>query len=70
MEKTIMLGKTEGSRRRGRPNTRRRDSVSKATGVSLQLLGGVLRAGHGGHRSFVGSLEYVTHRVVRREAWA
>lgn len=72
MEKTIILGKTEGSRRRGRPNTRRIDSVNKATGVSLQLLGGAAEARTRRTCSFVGSLrqQYVTRRVVRQEAWA
>ena len=38
MEKTVMLGKIEGSRKRGRPNMRWTDSIKEATGVSLQLL--------------------------------
>ena len=35
-----MLGKIEGSKKRGRPNTRWIESINKATGVSLQDLGG------------------------------
>lgn len=31
---TIMLGKTEGSRKRGRPSTRWSDSIKEATGMS------------------------------------
>lgn len=44
MEKTVTLGKTEGSSRRGRPIIRRIDSIIEATGVSLQLLGGAAEA--------------------------
>lgn len=36
LEKTIMLGKTEGSRKRGRPRVRWTDSIKEATGVSVQ----------------------------------
>ena len=35
LEKTIMLGKIEGSRKRGRPNMRWIDSVKEAIGMSL-----------------------------------
>ena len=38
LEKTIMVGKVEGSRRRGRSNTRWTDSLKEATGLSLQEL--------------------------------
>lgn len=44
MEKTIMLGKTERSSRRGRATMRRTDSIIEATGVSLQLLDGTAGA--------------------------
>lgn len=40
LENTVMLGKTEGSGKRGRPNTRWTDSVKKAIGMSLQELSG------------------------------
>ena len=36
MEKTVMLGKVEGSRKRGRSNTRWTDFLTEATGLSLQ----------------------------------
>ena len=36
MEKTTVLGKIEGSRKRGRPNMTRIDSVKEAIGLSLQ----------------------------------
>ena len=36
LEKTIMLGKAEGSRKRGRPNTRWTESLKEATGLHLQ----------------------------------
>lgn len=38
LEKTMMLGKIEGSRKRGRPNIRGTDSIKEATGISLQKL--------------------------------
>ena len=38
LEKTIMLGKVEGSRKRGRQNTRWVDSLKEATRLSLQEL--------------------------------
>ena len=40
--KTIMLGKVEGSRKRGRPNTRWIDWLKEATGLSLQELDGAI----------------------------
>lgn len=36
LEKTILLGKLDGSRKRGRANTRYIDSTEEAIGVSLQ----------------------------------
>lgn len=39
---TTMLGKTEGSRRRGRPRTRWSDSMKEARGTSLQELSGAV----------------------------
>ena len=36
LKKTIVLGKTEGSRRRGRWNPRWTGSIKEATSVSLQ----------------------------------
>ena len=38
MEKTLMLGKCEGKRRRGRQRTRWSDSVTKATSMNLTQL--------------------------------
>ena len=38
LEKTIMLGRAEGSRKRGRPNMRWIDSIKEAIGMSLQEL--------------------------------
>ena len=38
LEKTLMLGKFEGKRRRGRPRTRWLDSVIKATNTNLTQL--------------------------------
>lgn len=42
MEKRIMLGKIEGSRKRGRPNRRWIDSIKRARGRSLQELSRVI----------------------------
>ena len=40
LEKTLMLGKVEGSRKRGRPNTRWSDSLKEPTGLGwLELKG-------------------------------
>ena len=38
MEKSIMLGKTDGKRSRGRPRTRWIDTVTEVTGESLERL--------------------------------
>ena len=38
VDKTIMLGKVEGSRKRGRANTRWADSLKGTTGLSPQEL--------------------------------
>ena len=38
MEKTLMLGKSEGKRRRGRPRLRWLDRVIKATNMNLTQL--------------------------------
>ena len=38
LEKTIMLGKTEGSRKRGRPHMRWIDFIEEAIGMRLQEL--------------------------------
>ena len=46
LEKTIMLGKVEGSRKRGRPNMRWIDSIKEAIGMSLQELNRADRKAH------------------------
>ena len=38
LEKTLMLGKTEGGRRRGRQRIRRLDSITDSTDMSLNKL--------------------------------
>ena len=38
LQKTIMLGRVEGSRKRGRPNIRRIDSIEEAICTSIQEL--------------------------------
>ena len=42
LERTVMFGKVEGNRRRGRPNGRWSDSVNEATAWSLQKLTGAV----------------------------
>ena len=42
LEKTIMLGKVESSRKRGRPNMRWIDFIKEAIGMSLQELSKVV----------------------------
>ena len=51
---TIMLGKVEGSRKRGCPNKRWIDSTQEAIGMSLQKLSRAVRTGHCGQHSFIG----------------
>ena len=51
MEKTVMLGKIEGSRKRERIKMRWADSIKEAIGFRA----GVLRTGHCGHHSFIHS---------------
>ena len=43
MENSIMLGKTEGTRRRGRPRTRWMDGVKEAVGMKLGQLKEVVK---------------------------
>ena len=38
LEKTLLLGKTEGRRRRGRQKMRRLDGITDSMGVSLKKL--------------------------------
>lgn len=57
MEKTIMLRKTEGSRKRGRPNMRWIDFIKEAVGTNLQELSRAAedkRTRYCGHHSFIG----------------
>lgn len=42
LKKRVMLGKIEGSRRRGRPNMRWNDFIKEITGMSLQKLRGAV----------------------------
>ena len=57
LEKLIMLGKIEGSRKGGRPNVRWIDSTKETTGVSLQQLSRASEDRHGGYHSFIGGQE-------------
>ena len=50
LEKTVMLGKAEGSRKRGRPNMRWTDSPKEAPGLRLQEV----RTGQLGDHPFIG----------------
>lgn len=43
LEKTILLGKTAGGRKRERPNVRGNDSIKETLGRSIQELRGPMR---------------------------
>ena len=43
MEKPLMLGKTEGKRRRGRQRMRRLDSITDSVDMNLSKLGEMVR---------------------------
>ena len=45
LEKTLMLGKTEGKRRRGRQNLRYLDSITDSINMSLSKLREIVREG-------------------------
>ena len=43
MEKTLMLGKTEGRRRRGRQRVRWLDGITDSTDISLSKIRGIMK---------------------------
>ena len=47
LEKTLMLGKTEGRRRRGRQRTRWLDSITDSTNMSLSKVQEMVKEGQG-----------------------
>ena len=53
MEKAIMQGKVEGSRKTGRPNMRWVNSIKEAIGMSLQELSRAVEDRCCGHHSFI-----------------
>lgn len=65
--KTVMLGKIEGSRKRGRPNKRWIDSIIEAIGRSPRELSRAVRIGHGdvphseGHQELELTQQHVSH---------
>ena len=62
LEKTVILGKAEGSRKRGRPNRKRIDSIEETISMQLQELVGRLRTGQGGHHSFRVTRSHISSR--------
>ena len=55
LEKTVMLEKIEGSRKRGRPTMRWTDSTKEAVGISQWELSRAARTGRWGCHSLTGS---------------
>ena len=61
LEKSLMLGKIEGRRKRGHQKVRRRDGITSAMDVNLGELREMVREGRPGVLQSVGS-----HRVGHR----
>ena len=58
-ENTLMLGKIEGRRRRGRQRMRWLDGVTDSMGMSLSKLWEIVK----------GSLEAAVHEVAKSRTW-
>ena len=73
-EKTKLVGKIEGSRKRGRANMRWIDSVKESIGMSLQALSRTVEDRTCGHHSLLGTPEIGvdstvgnTHKTCKRK---
>ena len=63
LEKTLMLGKTEGRRRRGQQRMRRLDSITDSMGMSFNKLWEIVKDREAWHAESTG-LQRIRHDLV------